>query len=203
MKPTLLLGDCPRIVVPAARSLWHHGIPVVVCGFGNSAPSLRSRAIKRFYNLTAQGKEESIGILQRVIDDDQPDWLLAASDTALRFVANHYDRLRSSIRAGCADPAAIRAVLDKERTIEAARVCNIAVPRTHRIETLDQLHEEGRRLRFPLIAKPGESARRPRSTSATIAAGRNWKRSSFAIPSSAGSTCFRNMNLARGSALRF
>ena len=154
MKPTLLLGDSPRIVVPAARSLWRHGIPVVVCGFGNSAPSLRSRAVKRFHNLTAQGEAQSTDILQKVIDDDQPDWLLPASDTALLFVADHYDRLSSLIRIGCADPAAILTVLDKERTIEAARECNIAVPRTHRIPTLDQLHEERRRLRFPVIAKP-------------------------------------------------
>lgn len=161
MKPTLLLGDCPRIVVPAARSLWQHGIPVVVCGFGNSAPALQSRAIKRFHNLTARGDAQSIEILQNVIDDDRPDWLLPASDTALLFVANHYDRLSSSIRIGCADPAAIRTVLDKERTIEAARECKIAVPRTHRIATLDQLHKEARRLRFPLIAKPWRKRSQP------------------------------------------
>jgi protein-tyrosine-phosphatase/predicted ATP-grasp superfamily ATP-dependent carboligase len=150
-----VLGDEPRIVVPAARSLWRQGIPVSVGGSGTNLLALQSRAIRKFHRLMVEGEAESVmDCLQKIIDTEQPDWLLPTSDCALLFVANHYARLNPLIKLACPDAATILTVLDKESTIDAAVRCGIVVPRTHKIQTLSQLHEEREDLRFPLIAKP-------------------------------------------------
>lgn len=156
MRPTLLLGDEPRLVVPVARSLWRRGIPVLVATLGTESPPLQSRAIKQFHRLTVEGEPESpMDRLLRLIDSEQADWLVPTSDSTLLFVAEHYSRLSQSILPACPDAATILTVLDKNRTIDAAVRCGIEVPRTHKIESLTQLHEKRGSLRFPLIAKPG------------------------------------------------
>ncbi len=156
MRPTLVLGDEPRLVVPVARSLWRRGIPVLVATLGTESPSLRSRAIKQFHRLVTEGEaERPIDRLVRIIDSEQVDWLVPTSDSTLLFVAEHYTRLSQSIMLACPDAATVLTVLDKNRTIDAAVRCGIEVPRTHKIESLAQLEEERGSLRFPLIAKPG------------------------------------------------
>ena len=155
MRPALLLGEDPRIVIPAARSLWRRGIPVSVATLRPDSPPLQSRAIKQFHYLIVEGQAESaIDRLQRIIDTERPDWLLPTSDSTLLFVADHYARLSPLIKLACPDAPTILTVLDKNRTIDAAVRCGIEVPRTHRIESLARLREERGSLRFPLIAKP-------------------------------------------------
>lgn len=155
MRPALLLGDEPRIVVPVARSLWRRGIPVSVATLETDSPPLQSRAIERFHRLMVEGQAESpIDRLLRIIDTEGADWLLPTSDSSLLFVADHYAQLSPSIKLACPDAQTILTVLDKNRTIDAAIRCGIEVPRTHRIESLAHLHQERGSLRFPLIAKP-------------------------------------------------
>ena len=155
MRPTLILGDEPRIAIPAARSLWRRGIPVVTVGFSGSGGGLHSRAIQQFHHLNAGDAAESpIGLVTKIIDAEQVDWLLPIGDSALQFVAEHYTQLSASIKLACPDAAKILTVLDKELTIDAARRCGIDVPRTHKLSTLSELHTNRSDLRFPLIAKP-------------------------------------------------
>ena len=155
MRPALLLGDEPRIVVPAARSLWRRGIPVSVATLAVHSLPVRSRAIRHFYRLSVEGQADSpIDRLLSIIDTERADWLLPTSDSALSFVANHYARLSTSIKLACPDADTIRTVLDKNRTIDAAIRCGIAAPRTYTIESLARLREEREILPFPLIAKP-------------------------------------------------
>lgn len=156
MRPTsLLLGDEPRMVVPAARSLWCCGIPVLAVSLGPATPRLRSRAIRQLYSLTGQNPEESaIGRLVKIVIAEHVDWLLPTSDSALKLVADHYTQLSPLVRLACPGPAAILSVLNKESTLEAAVRCGISVPRTYRIKSLAELREQHGELRFPLIAKP-------------------------------------------------
>ena len=51
MKPVLVLGEEPRIVVNIARSLHRHGVVVDVGTLSSDAPLLRSRAIRQCLSL--------------------------------------------------------------------------------------------------------------------------------------------------------
>jgi predicted ATP-grasp superfamily ATP-dependent carboligase/protein-tyrosine-phosphatase len=156
MRPTLILGDEPRVVLPVARSLWRQGIPVMLARTHEDSRPVYSRALRRSFLLPGAGRNdlEMLGCLSEIISKEQVDFLIPSSDSALRFVADHYDALRVLTNLACPDPSAIRLVLDKGRTMQAAAECGIRTPRTMHFASVAELLAAGDSLRFPLIAKP-------------------------------------------------
>lgn len=156
MRPTLILGDEPRVVIPVARSLWRQGIPVILARTHDDSRPVYSRALRRSFLLPGAGRTDRVTLccLCAIISKERVDFLIPSSDSALRFVADHYDALRVLTNLACPDPSAIRLVLDKARTMEAAAECGIRTPRTMHFASLAELLAARDSLRFPLIAKP-------------------------------------------------
>jgi protein-tyrosine-phosphatase/predicted ATP-grasp superfamily ATP-dependent carboligase len=147
MRPTLILGDEPRIIVPIARSLHRQGIPVLVAALDSEARIIRSRAVPRSFRV------ENSSALLDLIRRENVDWVIPSSDSALALVAR-YGELSQAAMLSCPPPAAVARVLDKQRTMQAAAECGIETPRGHNLKSLEDLRTARRSLRFPLIAKP-------------------------------------------------
>ena len=158
MRPVLLLGDEPRIVVAVARSLHAHGVPVDVAALTPGAPRIVSKAVRRWTRLPDphEGGDFLMATILDHIETRGYDYLIPASDTALSVIARHYDVFVARVRLGCPEASAVVNVLDKTRTLETASACGVPVPEDYRLDSLDACDRQASRMRFPVIAKPRE-----------------------------------------------
>lgn len=156
MQPTLILGDEPRVVIPVARSLWRKGVPVLAAGLHEEFRPVRSRAVLRSFPLAegATSARQKLDRLCELVSRERVDFLIPSNDSALLFVADHYDELRALTTLACPGPAAVRAVLNKTQTMQAAVECGIGIPRSFQFAGLAELLAARDSLRFPLVAKP-------------------------------------------------
>lgn len=158
--PVLILGSEPRVVVTIARSLSARGILTDVAGFGGAAPNPRSRAIRRFYRLPdpLAAPDAFLRAIQQAIRDERYDMLIPASDTALTSAARYEDVLRPLLHLACPPADVVDVVLDKAKTLSAARRCGVPVPTEHLLNNWDDVESRVPAVRFPLIAKPANKS---------------------------------------------
>jgi len=156
MKPVLVLGEEPRIVVNIARSLHRRGVIVDVGTLSSDAPLLRSRAIRQCLSLPDPRHDAafSLAVLMHHIESEGYDLLIPASDTALALMADHHAQLSARLYVACPSADIVQRVLNKARTVQIAQQCGVPVPRSMTLATLDALEEFGSTLTFPVIAKP-------------------------------------------------
>ena len=161
MKPVLLLGDEPRIVVAVARSLHARGVPVDVAAMTSGAPRIVSTAVRRWSRFldSPGGDDALLTTMLEAIGTYGYDYLIPASDTALAVLAKHYGAFPAGVRLGCPEPPTVLAVLDKARTLEAAAACGVPVPEDYRFDSRNACDHDAARMRFPVIAKPREKRR--------------------------------------------
>ncbi len=154
-RPVLILGFMPRIILPIARSLQRHGIPVDVASF-QPAPRIPSSAICESRNVPRPDLDpiEFVKQLRGFVEERGHDMLIPADDWMLTAVVEHYDDFADLLQIGCPPPAITRLVLDKSATLEIAQGCGIEVPKTVRICNSSQLHDLVGGLPFPWVIKP-------------------------------------------------
>jgi predicted ATP-grasp superfamily ATP-dependent carboligase len=156
-RPVLLLGFVPRIIIPIARSLRRHGVPVDVASFRGS-PGVYSTAIhecRSFPRPDLDGKE-FIRQLRRFIVERGHDMLIPTDDWMLTAVVQHYDDLADLLHIGCPPPAVTRLVLDKTATLRIAQSCGIQIPTTAVVSSSSQLRDHVGGFPFPWIVKPAQ-----------------------------------------------
>src|SRR5436190_22882769 len=140
MRPVLVLGAEPRVSLCVARSLWRRGITVDVAPLSNTAPRLRSRAVReqiRVSDADGEHPDRFSDKLLSLVETGRYDMLVPASDSALAVVAEHYDRLASLLHVGCPPPEIVSRVLDKDQTLAVARGLSMAVPESYEVATID------------------------------------------------------------------
>ncbi len=166
MRPVLILGDEPRIVVNIARSLHRRGILVDVAGLSTDTPPVHSNAIRRFIALPDPRSEPAFSreILLDHIESHHYDHLIPASDIALAFVADHYTELSGLLHVACPSPAVVHRVLNKSQTLDCAQDCQVPIPKSISICSVKALADHGRSLTFPVIAKPSDKGHRVTGT---------------------------------------
>jgi protein-tyrosine-phosphatase/predicted ATP-grasp superfamily ATP-dependent carboligase len=166
MKPVLILGEEPRIVVNIARSLHRRGVPVDVAGLSPDAPPVRSNAIGRFTAFPDPRGEPAFSreILLDQIESHHYDQLIPASDTALALVTDHYAELSEWLHVSCPPPTVVHRVLNKSQTLQCARDCEVPIPKSMTVSSLKELTDRGSSLAFPLIAKPCGKGRQATGT---------------------------------------
>jgi len=156
MKPVLILGEEPRIVVNIARSLHRRGVPVDVAGLSTETSPVRSHAIRRFTTLPDPKREPALSreVLLDQIESHHYDHLIPASDTALALVADHYAPLSELLHVACPPPPVVQRVLNKSQTLQYAQDCEVPIPKAMPIASRTDLEHRGGSLAFPVIAKP-------------------------------------------------
>lgn len=156
-RPVLVLGWILRIIVPVARSLDKHGIPVDVADFA-VGPQPVSRSIRDFKRVPHPDLDPA-GFLHGLIDFIRRgghDMIIPTDDQALTAITNHYDDFKKVIYVACPPPRTTILILDKSRALEIARKCGIQTPRTKLISHSSQLLECFEDFSFPWIVKPAQ-----------------------------------------------
>jgi protein-tyrosine-phosphatase/predicted ATP-grasp superfamily ATP-dependent carboligase len=155
-RPVLVFNAVPHVVVAVARSLHRQGIPVTFAHVEGRGQAPATRALANSVVLPSYRKtpQEFIDALCGVIESQGHDMLLPCSDPGLAAALEHYDRLSSLLHIGCPTPEIVRSVLDKGRTMQAARACGILTPARVVVSDLRELENQRNRLQFPVIAKP-------------------------------------------------
>src|SRR5205085_1849597 len=97
-----------RVIVPVARSLARHGIPVVNAVFGPH-PRVRSRAIAQFARLPrpATSDENAVRAFLELLQRERIDYVIPCNDSSLRFVAQHYASIALIATPACPSPEVI------------------------------------------------------------------------------------------------
>jgi predicted ATP-grasp superfamily ATP-dependent carboligase len=154
-RPVLILGFMPRIIVPIARSLQRHGVPVDVASF-LSAPRIPSSAICESRNVPRPDVDprEFLKQLRGFIAERGHDLLIPADDWMLTAVVEYYDDLADLLQVGCPPPAITRLVLNKSATLSIAQGCGIEVPKTAVVLNSSQLNDLVGNFPFPWVLKP-------------------------------------------------
>lgn len=153
IRPVLLLGSEPRIVLPIARCLHERGIPVAMADFGAAGPAARSRAITHILRLPSP-PNLFLSALDDAIGKNQYDLLIPTSDSTLLAVSAVYEPLQQRLQICSPPPAIVDLVLDKNKTLSLAQELGIAVPKSYSLPTLAHLKHGLEQISFPLVAKP-------------------------------------------------
>lgn len=156
----LVLDGTPRTVVPIARSLRSHQIPVVSAGLDHNGLSVRSNSVLADVALcdTPHFLNDTLALISRYCIDT----VLPCSDRALRLLLANYDQLKLHVTVPLPKPETVARVLSKEATIEIARSCGVPLPRTFCTDDVAAMMRLRTSLSFPIVAKPvrvgGEAA---------------------------------------------
>jgi predicted ATP-grasp superfamily ATP-dependent carboligase/protein-tyrosine-phosphatase len=155
-RPALIFNSIQPITIAVSRSLANRGVPVTFADIGAPGRVPASRAIHDFVRLPDHhnSPDDFIAELTKLIQTNGYDTILPCSDGGLVAISRHYERLAPLAYLGCPQPHIVRRVLDKHLTLEAARACGIAVPKTYQVLNITVLEELRGELRFPVIAKP-------------------------------------------------
>ena len=149
--PVLLLGGSEN-AVSCARAFTAAGIPTVVVN-GSGSPALRCRGVVP----AVVGPELTAESLRSWLAGDGQRWvgsvLVPLSDRALVTVADEYRSLAESFRPILLDPAVVKAMLDKQTTLELAMEACVPAPRQW-IPGDDGIEPLLTDLVYPLIVKP-------------------------------------------------
>jgi predicted ATP-grasp superfamily ATP-dependent carboligase len=156
-RPVLILGFIPRIIVPVARSLHRHGVPVDVVRFP-STPKVSSRAIRENRTVPWPDVDRAgfVEQLRRFIGERGHDMVIPADDGMLTALSEHYDDFADLLHIGCPPRDVTRLALDKTATLEIAQRCGIQVPRTVVVSSSSQLRDLVGNFPFPWILKPAK-----------------------------------------------
>ncbi len=152
--PTLLIGSEPRILLPVARCLARHHIPVLLAqseGVSNAARA--SRVWEEVITLPADG-ELAVDAVEEFARRHGASWMVPIPDGWLGKLATHRERLSRVGRVAVPSLRSSRIVLEKERTLEFARSLGIPLPRAFDIASDETFEAVATELTFPLVGKP-------------------------------------------------
>ncbi len=148
-------------MVPVARSLHKHGVPVDVANFAISPP-LTSRAIRDFRRVPRPDLDRAgfVEHLRQFIHEGGHDMLIPTDDQALTAMMEHYDDFKTMLHIACPLPHITRLILNKALTMDVAQKYGVRIPQTHVISNSAQLSELVGNFLFPWILKPAEKETR-------------------------------------------
>lgn len=153
--PVLLLGGLENSLA-IARSLGRKGIKVSVSAVSRClAP--RSRYCHRAYPVPPKVDAKTVwedlllGKDNHALDGHV---LLACNDDSLEFLAEHRDDLKQRYLIDHFKPELIKAMLDKQRTLELARTVGVPTPGFWAVNAIEDVAKIEPEIRFPAIIKP-------------------------------------------------
>ena len=149
------MGSQPRIVVPIARCLAKHGIPVALAApaEASSRAASRSRVWSRVEYLTRssdQWADELLVSCERL----GASWLVPCTDAALAAVAAERHRFHRLAAVACPRDAVVRRVLNRSETMAVAAQVGLRVPMSFELPSRAVFVARAGLLPFPLVAKP-------------------------------------------------
>ena len=153
LPPAIVLGGDVN-ALSIARSLARIGVDVYAVN-DRTSPTRHSRYV-HWIPMPARATPDEWGgfLLGSAADHLQGAVLLAASDEALEFVADHRPELTARFRLDISNPSAQRCMLDKLCTYRAAVAAGVPTPRFWAVASADDVAALRDELVYPLIVKP-------------------------------------------------
>ena len=158
---TLILGACPRIVVPLARCLNHQGVPVVAGSLLPGTPGIRSRVLCEFRSLTppALSAPRFRAELEQLIQDYAVDTLIPTGDEVLAALGPEESHWRGQVHVCSPGWPIVQRVLDKRATLEAADRSGVPMPQSHVVAGPADVETLPKDFPLPAIIKPADKGR--------------------------------------------
>jgi predicted ATP-grasp superfamily ATP-dependent carboligase len=151
-QPCVVLGLETQIGLAVVRELGRAGVPVIGIAHKPEAIGLRSRYLQRGIVVPQPRSAELLERLRSLGRELGPASLLAISEVNLSWLDQHRHEL-GDLRPALPAREQLQWVLDKSRTLAAAREVGIAVPESHEPGSLDEALALGERLHFPVVLK--------------------------------------------------
>jgi predicted ATP-grasp superfamily ATP-dependent carboligase len=145
LPPVILLGLDTAVGLVAMRELGRRGVPVIGVGYHQRAVGRGSRYLRDFL---VRPEGPLAGWLPELVRRYGAGAVLPLRDRDIVDVANIEDRLGAPNLGAGAEAAAL--VMDKARTLEAARACGVDVPRSWQPRSADEPAPE---LGWPVVLK--------------------------------------------------
>ena len=155
----LLVGGEPRIAIPVAASFRRRGLRVLSAVLRPEERAVPSRALRDSVVLSALAPEggKLEDALLSLVGKERVGSVLPLSDSALALVGRCYADLPAGTKPLTPPPEVVNQVLDKAITLAIAERIGIPVPHSYDVASLEALHRQRDRIRFPVIAKPRDS----------------------------------------------
>lgn len=152
LPPVIVLGGGTN-ALSIARSLGRRGIAVYVINEADAAVCA-SRFARRIDEAGANANSWKNWLLGAASDAWHGSVVLAASDAALKLIAEHRELLEAKFTLDLSNTGAQLAMLNKLATYQAAVAAGVPTPRFWVVGASDDLEPLRRELVFPLIVKP-------------------------------------------------
>jgi predicted ATP-grasp superfamily ATP-dependent carboligase len=152
LPPCIVLGLETQIGLGVIRELGRAGVPVIGIAHEPDAIGLASRHLFRKLVVQPPRSAELIAAIRALGEEFGPCCLLAVSEANLSWLALHRDAF-GQVRPAVPAAEKLAIVLDKQRTLQAAREVGIAVPETVQPESIDQVSAVAATFRFPAVLK--------------------------------------------------
>jgi predicted ATP-grasp superfamily ATP-dependent carboligase len=149
--PCIVLGLESQIGLAIVRELGRAGIPVIGVTHSPRAIGLRSRYLMQKVVVEARS-EALLGALRALGQQHGPCSLLAISEVNLAWLDQHRGEL-GVVQPALPGSEQLRWVLDKSRTLQAARSVGIDVPESQEPTELGAAIALGDTLRYPAVLK--------------------------------------------------
>ncbi len=150
--PCIVLGLETQIGLHIVRELGRAGVRVVGIAHDPHAIGLRSRHLWRGIVVKQQRSPELMATLVALGEELGDCCLLTVSEANLSWLSRHEGAF-GRIRPVLPEPAALQIVLDKRRTLDAARVLGIGVPQTVEPRSMDDVRAIASTFPFPAVLK--------------------------------------------------
>ncbi|PIE39469.1 MAG: hypothetical protein CSA53_01370 [Gammaproteobacteria bacterium] len=158
--PVLVLDGDTLPALAIVRSLGRKGVPVIVASHDDKPICAYSRyattSLKYPHPLTAT--DAYTAWVRRVLADNPGALVLPVTERTLvplaRALRNESELYQ---RVMMAEPQALETVLDKADIAELARACEVSLPRSWSVASMEQLNIILAELSYPVVIKPGRS----------------------------------------------
>ncbi len=150
--PCIVLGLETQIGLSLVRELGRAGVPVIGIAHNPRAIGLRSRYLARGVVVADSRSEALLATIRDLGQELGPCCLLTVSETNLTWLNEHRGEL-GQVRLAIPDAERLALVLDKQRTLAAARSVGITVPETAEPESIEQARQLASNFSFPAVLK--------------------------------------------------
>jgi predicted ATP-grasp superfamily ATP-dependent carboligase len=153
----VLVTDAGRgSAIAVIRSLGRRGLHVIAADSDARSPGFRSRyaAQRLVYPDPARDADAVIELLHAEAAAGRVDLIVPVSDDVLLPLARSRSRFAGLCELAIPDDAALEQVADKAATMALAQRLGVPVPRTARVETVDEALAAAPDLGWPVVLKP-------------------------------------------------
>lgn len=152
LPPCIVLGMETQIGLGLVRELGQAGVPVIGIGHEPDAIGLASRYLWRRMVVTPPRSVELIEAIRALGEELGPCCLLTVSEANLAWLAQHRHSF-GKVHPVVPTEEKLAIVLDKQRTLQAAREVGIATPQTVELTSMAHAHEVAKCFTFPAVLK--------------------------------------------------